>query len=406
MMDLESTLVSPEFISDPYAVLRQLREEQPIYWSDAIGGWLLTRYDDILASFKDTDSYSNENRLGKAIAYLPPEKQANYKPFADHYATKSLLHSDPPDHTRMRTLVTKEFTAGVVEKMRPRIQEVVDGLLNAVETKGSMDVVAEFASPLPIGVIAEILGVPPSDRHLFGTWADDLLAFQGVNKPSEADLARAQKAIMEMRPYITAMIEERRRKPRQDLMSKFVAAEADGARVTETELVSTTVTLFVAGHETTVSLISNTLLSLLSHPTQLGLLQQNPALLNSTIEESLRYESPVSRQGRIMKQDAELGGKLLKKGQMVFQMLNAANRDPAYFTDPENFDVQRQKNRHIAFGQGIHFCVGAVLARTEGAIAVGTAIKRLPKLRLVDTVPDWDTSKRNSRVLNTLRVTF
>ena len=406
MTDLEATLVSPGFIADPYPVLRQLREEEPVYWSNAIGGWLLTGYDDILASMKNTASFSNENRLGKAIAYLPPEKQANYKPFADHYATKSLLHSDPPDHTRMRSLMTKEFTPGVVEQMRPRIQEVVDGLLDAAEKKGRMDVVADLASPLPIGVIAEILGVPPSDRHHFGTWADDLLAFQGVNKPSEADLSRAQKAIMEMRPYIAGMIEERRRKPSQDLMSKFVAAEANGERISETELISTVVTLFVAGHETTVSLISNSILSLLSNPSQVELLRQNPGLLASAIEESLRFESPVSRQSRIMKEDAELGGKTLKKGQMVFQMLNSANRDPAYFTDPETFDIQRQKNRHIAFGYGIHFCLGAVLARAEAFVAVGTAIKRLPKLRLVNSVPDWDLTKRNSRVLNALPVLF
>jgi pimeloyl-[acyl-carrier protein] synthase len=406
MSDIEAKLTSPEFVADPYSTLRQLREEEPIYWSPAIGGWILTRYDDIIVSFKDTATFSNENRLGQAIAYLAPEKRANYKPFADHYATKSLLHSDPPDHTRLRSLVTKEFTPSVVEQMKPRIQQVVDGLLDAAERKGQMDVVSEFASPLPIGVIAEILGVPPSDRHLFQTWADDLLAFQGVNKPSEEDLGRAQKAIVEMRPYIANMIDERRRKPTQDLMSKFVAAEATGEKVSEIELVSTCVTLFVAGHETTVSLIGNTLQLLLSHEKELALLRQNPSLLPSAIEESLRYESPVSRQPRKMKQATTLGGMELKEGQMVFQMLNAANRDPDYFTDPETFDITRQKNRHIAFGQGIHFCVGAVLARAEAIIAVGTAIRRLPKLKLHDLKADWDLSKRNSRVLNSLGVTF
>jgi cytochrome P450 len=402
--DLDATLVSAGFIANPYPVLRRMREEEPVYWSDSIGGWILTRYDDILVSFKNTESFSNENRLGQAIAFLPPEKRANYKPFSDHYATKSLLHSDPPDHTRLRALVTKEFTASVVEQMRPRIQEVVDGLIDKVEKKGEFDVVTELAKPLPIGVIAEILGVPPSDRHLFGIWADDLLAFQGVNKPSETDLGRAQKAITEMRPYITAMIEERRRQPRKDLMSKFVAAEASGERLTETELVSTCVTLFVAGHETTLSLIANTLFLLLSHPEQLRLLRGNPDLLAPAIEESLRFESPVSRQPRKMKEDTELGGKLLKKGQMAFQMLNSANRDPAYFTDPETFDIRREKNRHMAFGQGIHFCVGAVLARAEAFVAIGTAIRRLPNLRLASPGPDWDVTKRNSRVLNSLRV--
>lgn len=403
--DLESTLVSPEFLAEPYPTLRQMRENVPVYWSDAIGGWLLTRYDDIITSMKNTASFSNENRLGQAIAYLPLEKRNQYKPFADHYATKSLLHSDPPDHTRLRSLVTKEFNPTVVEQMRPRIQGVVDGLVDAAEAKGHFEAIAEFAAPLPIGVIAEILGVAPSDRHLFRTWSDAVLSFQGVNKPSETDLSRAQDAIVQMRPYIAAMMEDRRHNPRQDLMSKFVAAEAVGQRVSETELISTCVTLFVAGHETTVALISNALLLLLSHPEQLKLLQQDPALLPSAIEEALRYESPVSRQSRRMKEDAELGGKQIKKDQLVFQMLNAANRDPAYFPDPETFDIRRQKNRHIAFGYGAHFCVGATLARTEATVALGTIIKRLPKLRLAKAgAADWDLTKRNSRVLHSLQV--
>jgi cytochrome P450 len=404
--DLETQLVSPEFIKNPYPLLHELREQAPVYWSDAIGGWLLTRYDDILVSFKDTESYSNENRLGKAVEYLPPEKRAKYKPFEDHYATKGLLHSDPPDHFRLRSVVIKDFTPTVVEQMRPRMQAVVDDLIDAAEAKGGMDVVPEFAAALPTGVIAEILGVPPSDRHLFKKWTDAILGFQGVNKPSEAALTRAQDALMEIRPYLFNMINERRKQPRQDLMSKFAAAEAAGGRITESELINTCVTLFTAGHETTLSLISNTVYTLLSHPDQLALLRKQPELLKATIEESLRYESPVSRQSRLMKKDAELGGQQLKKGQMVFQMLNAANRDPAYFDEPDKFDIQRQNNRHLAFGQGAHFCVGATLARTEGFIAIGTLIKRRSNLRLLDARPDWDTDQRNSRVLRKLPVAF
>ncbi len=404
--NFEELLVSPEFVANPYPVLHRLREEAPVYWSDGIGGWLLTKYDDILVSFKETAYFSNEHRLGKAVEYLPPEKRAKFKPFEDHYATKGLLHSDPPDHTRLRALVTKEFTVTIVEKMRPRIQEVVDGLLDAAEEKGEMDVVPDLAAALPVTVIAEILGVPPADRHLIRKWTDDILRFQGVNKPSEADLSRAQDALMELRPYVQSMIDERRGQPRGDLMSKFVAAESDGQRLSAAELINTCVTLFTAGHETTLSLISNTIYTLLAHPDQFRLLQNNPGLLESTIEESLRYESPVSRQSRLMKSDTELAGKKLGQGEIMFQMLNAANRDPAYFTDPDKFDIQRKKNRHMAFGQGIHFCAGAALSRAEGFIAVGTAIKRLPKLRLIDDKPDWDVSKRNSRVLSSLRVQF
>jgi cytochrome P450 len=404
--NFEELLGSPEFVANPYSVLHRLRQEEPVYWSDGIGGWLLTRYDDILVSFKQTACFSNENRLGKAVEYLTPEKRANFKRFEDHYATKGLLHSDPPDHTRLRALVTKEFTVSIVEKMRPRIQQVVDGLLDAAEEKGQSDVVPDLAAALPVAVIAEILGVPPSERHLIRKWTDDILRFQGVNKPSEEDLSRAQDALMEMRPYIKDMIAERRRQPRGDLMSKFVAAESDGQRLSEAELINTCVTLFTAGHETTLSLISNTIYTLLANPEQFRLLHENPALLESAIEESLRYESPVSRQSRLMKVDTVLAGKKLNKGEIVFQMLNAGNRDPAYFTDPDKFDIQRTKNRHIAFGQGIHFCVGAALSRTEAFIAVGTALKRFPTLRLADDRPDWDVSKRNSRVLRSLLVQF
>jgi hypothetical protein len=402
----DEILVSAEFIGNPYAALRQMREECPVYWSDSIGGWILTRYDDIVASFKNTSHFSNENRLGKAVEYLPPEKRANYQAFENHYKTKGLLHSDPPDHTRLRSLVIKEFTPSIVEQMRPRIQIAVNGLIDAAEKTGHIDLVPDFAAALPVGVIAEILGVPPQDRHLIKQWADNILSFQGVNKPSEADLSRAQTGLTEIRPYLLGMINERRQRPTQDLMSKFVAAESEGQRLSESELINTCVTLFTAGHETTLSLISNTIYTLLRNPEQLELLRNHPELLDSTIEESLRYESPVSRQTRLMKEDYTLNGQHLKKGQMVFQMLNAANRDPNYFSDPDTFDIRREKNRHIAFGQGIHFCVGATLARTEGFVAIGTLIRRLPKLRLVNPEADWDIQKRNSRVLKTLHLEF
>jgi cytochrome P450 len=402
----DELIVTPQFVADPYPVMQRLRREDPVYWSDAIGGWILTAYSDILVAFKDTSSFSNENRLGKVLAYLTPEKRATYKAFEDHWANKSLLHSDPPDHTRMRAIVTREFTAKVVEQMKPRIQETVDRLIDATLAQGRMDVVSQLAAPLPISIISQILGVPRADHHFFQEWADAILAFQGVNKPSEADISRAQDAIVKLRPYIRGMIEERRREPREDLLGKFVAAEAEGGRISEPELISTCSTLFVAGQETTLSLIASAIYTLLAHPAQLELLRQYPELLASAIEETLRYESPVSRQPRIVKNDIELRGKKLKKGDVVFQMINGGNRDPELFPDPEKFDIQRQNNRHIAFGNGIHFCVGAFLARAEAAIAVGTIFRRLPNLRLVDKKPDWDLEKRNSRTLKTLRVEF
>jgi len=406
MSDIESVLVSNEFLENPYPVLHQLREEKPVYWSEAIGGWLLTRYDDIVASFKNTAHFSNENRLSRAVAYLSPERRANYKVFEDHFSTKGLIFSDPPDHTRLRGLVSKVFTPQVVEQMRSRIQDLVNGFLNVVQATGQMDVIADLAVPLPATVISDILGAPSSDRHLFKAWADDLLAFQGVNKPSEETLARAQTALLDVRRYLIGMIGERRARSREDLVSQLVAAEAAGDQLSEPELINTCVTLVIAGHETTASLIGNTVYTLLTNANQIELLRQNPGLLVPTIEESLRYESPVARQPRLMKEDAALGGVKFTKGEMVFQMLNAANRDPAHFSNPDEFDIRRQNNRHIAFGHGIHSCIGALLARTEAQIAIGTVLERMPNLHFGPLPAEWDIEKRNTRVLKTLPVCF
>jgi hypothetical protein len=406
MNALDELLVSKEFMEDPYPILRRLREEDPVHWSDSIGGWVLTRYDDMVTTFKDTSHYSNEGRLAKAVAYLPDEKRAEFKTFEDHYRQKSLIHSDPPDHTRFRVLVNKAFTPRVVDAMRPRMQEIVNELLDAVQEAGRMDAVKDMAIPLPVTVLAEILGVPKSDVKHFKRWADDIIAFQGVNKPPAEILARAQTAIMEIRAYLGDLLREKKRQPTGDLLSELAAAESGGDKLTETELVNTCITLLVAGHETTTSLIGNGIYLLLRYPEQWQLLKGDPALLTTAIEEILRYESPVARQPRLMKQDAEMGGKQLRQGELAFQMLNAANRDPAYFDDPDRFDIRRQKNRHIAFGLGIHVCVGAPLARAEGQIVFTTLMNRMPNLRLIDEKPDWDLHKPNSRMMKTLPVEF
>jgi len=403
---LDESLVSRDFMEDPYPILHRLRADDPVHWSDSIGGWVLTRYDDIVTTFKDVTHYSSEGRLAKATEYLPPELRGKLKAFEDYYHQKSLIHSDPPDHTRLRSLVTKAFTPRVVEAMRPRMRAIVDELLDAVREDGKMDVIKGLAIPLPVTVLAEIFGVPHSDVGLFKNWADGVLASQGVNKPAVELLERSQTALLEIRAYLTELIKEKRRQPCPDLLSELVAAESEGDRLSPAELVQSCITLLVAGHETTTSLLGNGIYTLLRHPDQWRMLQDDPALLNSAIEEILRYESPVARQPRLMKQDAEMGGRPLRQGEVVFQMLNAANRDPAYFGDPDRFDIKREKNRHIAFGLGNHFCVGATLARTEAQVVFSTVIERLPALRLVDNEPEWDLQKPNSRMLKTLPVRF
>jgi cytochrome P450 len=316
------------------------------------------------------------------------------------------LHADPPDHTRLRALVLTGFKPRVVAAMRPRIQAIVDDLLDAVTPSGGMEVISELAWALPATVLADIMGAPPEARPLFKRWADDLLAFQGVNKPSEEILEAAQTALIEGKAYLLTMIEERRREPTDDLLSHLVAAEEGGEQLSEDELLSTCITLLGAGQETTTALTGNSLYLFLSQPGVWERLRDNRDLVKPAIEEAIRFESPIPRQPRLMKKDAELGGKTLRTGDVVFQMINSANRDSERFDDPDTFDIDRHPNRHIGFGLGPHFCIGAPLARLEGEIVFHSLLDRFPNMRLVDETPHWNPIKRNSRVLEKLLVRF
>ncbi len=402
--DLEGHLVSPEFVAHPYVTLAQMREETPIYWSDSVGGWLLTRYDDVMTTFKHTRDYSNEGRLGRAAAHLSTADRQRLSVFEQHYRTKGLLHSDPPDHTRLRRHTVSAFTPSRIEALRPQILETTNALLDKCAQQGGMEAIGDFASALPVQVLSGLMGLPASDQPLLGRWADQLLGFQGINKPSLELLLAAQTAIVEIREYLTEAFEERRNHPRDDLLSALVAAESEANGLTELEVINTCQTLLVAGHETTRSLVGNGLALLLSDRARWERLVRQPALVRSAIEEVVRYESPVARQPRLLKHNTQLGGVELQEGDVLFQMLNGANRDPAYFTNPDDFQIDREPNKHIGFGFGAHFCIGAPLARVEGEIALTALIQRFPTLSLVDPTLHWDSSKANSRVLLSLPV--
>ena len=395
--ELENYLVSPEFVAHPYTTLRQMREEIPVYWSDSVGGWIITRYDDVMTTFKHTKDYSNEGRLGRAAVHVPPTERQSLQVFEEHYRTKGLLHSDPPDHTRLRKFTVKAFTPSRIEALRPLISQITESLLDKCDRDGGMEVIGDLASALPVQVLCDLMGVPQSDQPLLRRWADQLLGFQGVNKPSLELLLAAQTAIVDIRAYLREALGERRRRQRDDLLGAFVTTEAEPGGLTEAEIINTCQTLLVAGHETTRSLIGNGLGLLLGERAQWERLVREPSLVRSAIEEIVRFESPVARQPRLLKHDTVLGEMDLREGDVLFQMLNAANRDASHFDQPDVFRIDRDPNKHVGFGFGTHFCIGAPLARVEGEIAFTALVRRFPTLTLTDPDLQWDTSKPNSQ---------
>ncbi len=385
---LDQLLISPNIYSDPYPIYHQLREEDPVHWSDAWGCWVLTRYADVVAVLRDYRRFTNVGRIASFLNQLPENVRAEIRPLYDNF-TVGMPNTDPPEHTRVRGLVNKAFTARVVEGMRPRVQEIVNELLDLVESSGRLEAIGDFAYPLPAIVIAETLGVPATDRDQFKKWSDDIVAFHGTGRPHVETIRKSAAALLETKAWLLQLIEARRQQPQDDLISALVAAEERGDMLNETELVATCITLLTAGHETTTGLIGNGLLALLRHPQQLQKLKEEPVLIGAAVEEFLRFDTSFLRAWRLTAEDVELGGKRIPKGQTLSLMLGAANRDPAQFAHPDRLDITRQPNLHTSFGWGIHFCAGAPLARREAEIAFTTLLRRFPTLTLVEEGVEW-----------------
>ncbi|HEV2125485.1 MAG TPA: cytochrome P450, partial [Chloroflexota bacterium] len=351
--------------------------------------WYVTSYTDVQTLLTHPHIGRQANRDVPPEA-RPPIPEA-YRPFVET-AGQMMLFRDPPDHTRLRALVNRAFTPSVVERMRPRISEQAHDLLDKVIAKANtgnpVDLIADFAFPLPVTVIADMLGVPIEYREDFRTWSDALAAAIDVRQTREAT-ARASEATIALRAFLTKLIEDRRRDQRSDILSALIAVEDQGDRLSQDELIAMCFLLLAAGHETTVNLIGNGLLALLQHPDQLERLRRDPTLIVSAVEELLRFDSPVQLTGRVALQDVEVRGRQIKKGQQLSLVLGAANRDPEQFADPDRLDIGRHPNRHLSFGMGIHFCLGAPLARAEGQIALGACLQRLPGLRLASDRVEW-----------------
>jgi cytochrome P450 len=294
-----------------------------------------------------------------------------------------MLDADPPDHTRLRALVSKAFTPRLIERMRPRVQEIADALLDVVQDRGKMDLIDDYAFPLPITVIAELLGVPAEDRNRFREWSDAAVSGDTSREYLERVLIPHMQAFTD---YLRAMFEEKRENPEEDLVSALVRAEEAGDKLGEDELVGMVFLLLVAGHETTVNLIGNGVLALLQHPDQLESLRENPSLIKPAVEELLRYDGPVETSTeRFAREDVAVGERVIPKGEMVLVVIAAADHDPERFPVPDALDLTRPDNKHLAFGKGIHHCLGAPLARMEGQTAINTLLRRMPDLRLKGT---------------------
>jgi pimeloyl-[acyl-carrier protein] synthase len=400
--------MGPEFLADPYPAYERLRALDPVLWVPGIfgiGAWVVTDHATCNAVLRDKRFGKQANKVlpPEAIALIPQEAEAIVE-----RRKHSMLFRDPPDHTRLRGLVNQAFTPRTVERLRPHIAEIAGRLVDALEEKlragaESVDLIRELAFPLPIIVIAELLGVPPEDRDRFKQWSTVLT--QGLNPGAGREVFKhVGVAARELDAYLAVVIDERRREPRADLISELVRVHEGTDRLSIDELTATCRLILTAGHETTVNLIGNGTLALLRNEAQRDLLAGDPSLLQGAVEEMLRFDSPVQMTSRFAYEACHIGGKDVPRGAVVLLLLGAANRDPHVFPEPQRFDVRRENaHANIAFGVGIHYCLGAPLARVEGEVAFGALLARLPRLALAEGAPlEW----RDNVVLRGLRALY
>ena len=365
----DSVLFTQAFTQNPYPAYAKLRQMDPIHqvrFPDGQRGWLVTRFEDAMGILKDP-------RFIKDFSKLYGSSMDQMSVF-----TQNMLFSDPPDHKRLRGLAQKAFTPKMIAGMRDRIQEITDSLLADLEGREQINLIDDFAFPLPIIVICEILGVPSEDRDKFRTWSNSLI--EGTSGEVGVSVYQHMNQFIE---YLGQWFAKVKDQPGEDLISKLIIAEEQGDRLTEKELFGVVSLLIIAGHETTVNLIGNTVLALLDHPEQQQLLREQPELVPQAVEESLRFNGPVEfSTSRWAGEDLDINGKRMHRGDLVVVSLNAANHDPEKWTDPEVFDIRREKSPHLAFGMGIHFCLGAPLARLEGEIAISSLLQHFPAMHL------------------------
>lgn len=400
------TMLGSGFLTNPYPAYANLQSSSPVLWAPGvfgIGAWIATSHAICSSVLRDKRFIKEGQRVlsPEKMAMIPLEGNADLM----ERRRSNMLFRDPPDHTRLRGLVNQAFTPRQVDRLRPHIASIAESLINDMASKGSGDLLRDFAFPLPIIVIAELLGVPPEHRDQFKIWSSDLTLGLSPLLTND-DLAKVRRAIEPMDEYIGGIVEARRREPRQDLISELVRVQNAGDRLSMNELLATCRLLLTAGHETTVNLIGNGSLALLRNPEQRAMLAADESLLANAVEELLRYDSPVQLTMRFASEDAPLGNQAAKRGDLVVLLLGAANRDPAHFSNPQELDIRRENaGTHLSLGQGIHYCLGAPLARLEGELAIGALLRRLPRLALAEGELEWRPNIV-LRGLKSLPVTF
>ena len=377
---------APEVRRNPFPVYSQLQDDDPVHWSESLRSWVLTRYDDVRqVAMSDVMS---PDRLRPFYAQLKGERREILAEVM-RYLSLWMVFRDPPEHTRLRRLVSTAFTPRSIEALAEPVGRIVDQLLDALPKNQSVDWAQQVAMPLPAYVILDLLGIPHQSYADLKAWSDDLRAFVGSSRADPDRYNRARHGATQLAGFFREVIAARRAAPGEDFVSRMITARDEQGSLSEDELVATCMLVLFAGHETTTHLLSNSANALLDHPDQLQRLRDNPALINPAVEEFLRYDGPSNAITRVVSADHEIGGKLLRSGDRVFAMVNAANRDPRRFDDPQGLDIARQPNRHLTFGFGLHFCLGAPLARLEAQLCFAGLIQRFGKIERAAGETEW-----------------
>jgi cytochrome P450 len=374
------------FIADPYPTYRRLRDEHPILWNDETSQWLISRHADVNRLLRDRRLGRSYLHTATHVEFGREEPPAWHAPFHE-LNDAGMLDLEPPDHTRIRRLVSRAFTPRTVDVLRPQVEAIVNGLIDDFGGRGEVDLIADFAEPLPVTVIAELLGIPQADRHLLRPWSADICLMYELNPPDES-ARKAVTASLEFSAYLRDLLADRRAHPGDDLISGLAAVVDNGDTLTEQELIATCVLLLNAGHEASVNGAGNGWWTLFRHPDALARLRAEPTLMPTAIEELLRFDTPLSMFERWVLEPVEVQGVTLERGQEIAMLFGSANRDPAAFDRPDDLDLGRDPNAYLSFGAGIHYCLGAPLAKLELGIAFETLLRRVPRLELVEA-PRW-----------------